>query len=111
MGDETPKGAAKKRLTDAEFRAAVAGREVGEQTIMIAHAVLVEGRKQIEFAQALGLTKGAISQAVARVWDAHQRTLPIGYERVCAVLPGSKAFVVKRWEEAAKRKLKAEKRE
>lgn len=34
-----------------------------------------------------------------------QQSLPSGYVRVAAILPEHQAFIVKKWEEAAKRKL------
>lgn len=33
-------------------------------------------------------------------------SLPNGYVRICAVLPEAQAFIVRKWEEAAKQKLK-----
>ncbi len=95
----------KKRLTEAQFLAAIKGLEIGRQTIDIAQGVLVEGRPQAEFVAALGVTKGAVSQAVSRVWAASRGNLPEGFERVTAVLPAHQAFIVKRWaEDARKRK-------
>lgn len=95
----------KKRLTEAQFQAAIRDLAIGEQTIDIARGVLVEGRPQAEFAASLGLTKGAVSQAVSRVWAAsNQGDLPEGYERVTAVLPTHQAFIVKKWVEDAKKK-------
>jgi len=96
----------KKRLTEAQFQAAIKGLEIGQQTIAIAHGVLVEGRPQAEFVAALGLSKGAVSQAVNRVWTASEGGLPEGYERVTAVLPEHQAFIVRKWEAGAKDKLK-----
>ena len=88
----------KKRLSEAQFQACVNGLEVGQQTIEIARGVLVEGKPQTTFATSLGLTRGAVSQAVNRVWAAHEaKNLPAGYERVSAVLPEHQAFIVKRW--------------
>lgn len=95
----------KKRLTEAQFLAAIKGLEIGQQTIDIARGVLVEGRPQAEFVAALGVTKGAVSQAVSRVWAAAKGNLPEGFERVTAVLPEHQAFIVKKWaEDARKRK-------
>lgn len=107
MGNNQDSEAPRKRLTETEFLEAVAGLDVGPQTVTIARGVLVEGRRQSEYAQSLGLTKGAISQAVGRVWAAHQaKNMPQGYERVCAVLPGHQAFIVKKWGAATKRLIK-----
>ena len=88
----------KKRLSEAQFQACVNGLEVGQQTVEIARGVLVDGKPQTTFASSLGLTRGAVSQAVNRVWAAHEaKNLPAGYERVSAVLPEHQAFIVKRW--------------
>jgi len=107
MGHDKDSESPKKRLTETEFLEAVEGLDVGSQTLTIARGVLVEGRRQSEFAQTLGLSKGAISQAVGRVWSAHQaKNMPDGYERVCAVLPEYRAFLVRKWNEEAKRRLK-----
>lgn len=94
----------KKRLTEAQFQAAIKSLEVGQQTIDIAHGVLVEGRPQATFVAALGLSKGAVSQAVNRVWAATKGNLPEGFERVAAVLPEHQAFIVKKWAADAKKK-------
>ncbi|CAD7741747.1 TrfB transcriptional repressor protein (plasmid) [Xanthomonas hydrangeae] len=95
----------KKRLSDAQFQDAIHGLEVGSQTIEIARGVLVEGKPQATFATALGLSRGAVSQAVHRVWVAFEdRNLPEGYERVTAVLPERQAFIVRKWEADAKKK-------
>lgn len=94
----------KKRLTEAEFQAAIRDLDIGTQTIEIARGVLVEGRPQVEFVKSLGLSKGAVSQAVTRVWAAAGAHLPDGYKRVSVVLPEHQAFIVKKWEADAKRK-------
>lgn len=98
----------KKRLTEAQFQAAIKGLEIGQQTIDIARGVLVDGRPQAEFATSLGLSKGAVSQAVSRVWAAAGESLPEGFERVTAVLPEHQAFIVRKWEANAKRKQEQE---
>ncbi|HPL30973.1 MAG TPA: transcriptional regulator KorA [Anaerolineae bacterium] len=95
----------KKRLTDAEFHEAIKGLDVGSQTLEIARGVLINGTPQKEFAASLGLSKGAISQAVNRVWAAHEeKSLPDGYVLVSAVLPEYRAFIVKKWAEDATKK-------
>jgi hypothetical protein len=95
----------KKRLTDAEFHEAIKGLDVGSQTLEIARGVLINGTPQKEFAASLDLSKGAISQAVNRVWAAHEeKSLPDGYVLVSAVLPEYRAFIVKKWAEDATRK-------
>jgi hypothetical protein len=95
----------KKRLTEGQFHEAVKGLKVGEQTLEIARSVLIDGKPQADFVAQLGLSRGAVSQAVDRVWSAHQaKNLPPGYERVSAVLPEHQAFIVKKWAEDATRK-------
>jgi hypothetical protein len=95
----------KKRLSEAQFQACIKGLEVGQQTIEIAHGVLVMGQPQAQFVTSLGLSKGAVSQAVHRVWAAHAaKELPQGYERVSAVLPERQAYIVKKWAEDAAKK-------
>jgi len=95
----------KKRLTEAQFLEAIKGLEIGKQTREIARGVLVEGKKQAEYVTALGVTKGAVWQAVERVWEAHMiKALPEGFERVTAVLPEHQAFIVKKWAEDAKKR-------
>jgi hypothetical protein len=99
----------KKRLSEAQFQSCIKGLDMGQQTIEIAHGVLVEGLPQKLFAHSLKLSKGAISQAVSRVWSAFEATsLPQGYERVCAILPEHQASIVRKWaEEAQKRETES----
>lgn len=88
----------KKRLTQAQFQRCIKDLDVGKQTIDIAHGVLVQGHPQTYFVSLLKLSKGAISQAVNRVWDAYTETdLPQGYERVSVILPKHQAHIVKMW--------------
>lgn len=95
----------KKRLSQAQFQACIKGLVVGQKTIDIAHGVLVIGQPQASFVASLGLSKGAVSQAVHRVWAAYAaKNLPQGYERVCAVLPAHQAFIVKKWAQDAAKK-------
>lgn len=95
----------KKQLSETQFQACIKGLEVGPQTIEIAHGVLVQGQPQASFVISLGRSKGAVSQAVKRVWTAFETTnLPRGFVRVSAVLPERQAFIVKKWAEDAKNK-------
>lgn len=82
----------KKKLTELEFQVAVAELDLSSRHVEIAREAMVEGRSQIELCQVFQLTKGAISQIVRRVWEAHQ-----GGERVTVVLPKHQAFIVKKW--------------
>lgn len=88
----------KKQLTLEQFQAATKALEMSEKTKEIAKAVLVDGQAQTVVAANHGLTKGAISQTVSRVWAEHEKvSLPGGFERVVAVLPEHQAFIVKKW--------------
>lgn len=95
----------KKRLTDTQFQAAVHGLDVGEQTREIAYGVLVQGMEQAHFVKAKSLSRGAVSQAVSRVWKAHEKKLPRGFERVDVVLPTRQAFIVKQWARDTAKKM------
>lgn len=92
-----------KRLTEGAFLRAIVGLSLATKTVEIVRAVLVDGQRQADVAAVHGLTRGAVSQAVTKVWDASQ--IPPGYERVEAVLPAMQAFQVKQWAKAAERKL------
>src|SRR6476646_2430917 len=95
-----------KRLTEQQFEAAVRllGARVTPQTLSIAKAVLVEGQSQAAFIERLVITRSAISQAVNRVWRAHQRQVPPGHQRLVVVLPDHKAFEIKQWLRGRKRR-------
>ena len=62
----------KKRLTEPQFQEATKGLDVGSQTLETAWGVLIDGKPQKDFAASLGLSRGAISQAVNRVRAAHE---------------------------------------
>lgn len=99
----------KKAVSADQFQKAIKGLDIGAQTIEIAFGVLVEGKSQAAFAEKFALTRGAVSQAVSRVWEAHlAKSLPKGFKVVTAVLPEHQAFIVQRWSEEAKRKLETE---
>jgi hypothetical protein len=93
-----------KRLTLEQFALAVQGLDVSEKTRRIAESVLVHGRAQVDVAAELDLSKGAISQAVDRVWKAAQRQAPDGLERVTVTLPHHQARIVREWEKEAMEK-------
>lgn len=103
------------RLTEEEFKRALLLVRVGKQTQEIAHGVLVEGRPQTEFVRATGLTKGAVSQAVNRVYEAALKArkssgVPPGYKILNNVLlPEAQAYQVEVWAKQAAQKLKRDK--
>lgn len=88
-----------KRLSEDGFQLAIQRLPpaISKRTIDIAYTVLVEGRPQWSVAQYLGVSRGAISQAVKRVWDARYEALPEGFVKVSVVLPEHKAFIVQQW--------------
>jgi hypothetical protein len=94
----------KKRLTEAQFQNAIKHLKIGDQTIKIARGVLVDGEPQAKYVKSYGLTKGAVSQAVKRVWNTAQENTPNGFEKVTAVLPNHQAFIVKKWAKRVKQK-------
>jgi hypothetical protein len=96
----------KKRLTEAQFQECTRDLEVGTQTLTIAHGVLVKGMRQTTFTEQLGLSRGAVSQAVKRIWVAHAtNNLPKGFKLVSVVLPEHQAYIVNKWAESAMKKL------
>lgn len=94
----------KKTLTEQQLQAALTRLNVGPQTVEIARGVLVEKQPQAVYVERLGLTKGAVSQAVNRVWRAHEQTAEAGMVKVTAVLPAHQAYQVKKWVRQAKAK-------
>ncbi len=93
------KGRKLKQLTLAQFERAIQSLTVGQQVVDITKAVLVNGERQLDQAEAYGLTRGAVSQAVNRVWLAAEelKELPDGYEKITVILPEHRAFLVKKW--------------
>lgn len=97
--------AMKKQMTAEQFDQVVKAIEMGDKQREIAKAALVDGVPQTQLASQHGLTKGAVSQTVARVWAEFEKgSLPAGFERISAILPEHQAFIVKRWAEEADRK-------
>jgi predicted transcriptional regulator len=88
----------KTRLTELQFRDAVRNLDLSAQTLAIAHGVLVEGLRQTHFVETLGLTKGAVSQAVSRVREA---AIPKGYRKLIVILPERQAEIVETWAKEA----------
>ncbi|MDD5112914.1 MAG: TrfB-related DNA-binding protein [Methylobacter sp.] len=100
----------KKQLSEAQYQDCIKGLKVGNQTLEIAHGVLVEGKRQIVFVRKLGLSTGAVSQAVNRVWAAHKlKSLPKGYRLVSAVLPEYQVYIVEKWAQIAAKNRESKK--
>ena len=97
----------KKKLSESQFQEAVNNLEVGQRTLRIAYGVLVNGQSQVSFVKSLKLTKGAVSQAVNRIWEAHlEKMEPPGYEKVSVLLPIQRAFIVKKWAKDVEKKIR-----
>jgi hypothetical protein len=94
----------RKRLTKEVFSRVTRGLNVGKQTLDIAYGVLVDGKPQKFFVESLNISRGAVSQAVNRVWDAYKQEVPDGFVRIEVVLPERQAFIVRKWADEAKRK-------
>ncbi len=94
----------KKRLTETQFQEAIKDLKIGDQTIKIARGVLADGEPQANYVKTFGLSKGAVSQAVNRVWNTAQENAPNGFEKITAVLPSHQAFIVKKWAKRVKQK-------
>ncbi|OCG28987.1 hypothetical protein A9G45_01385 [Gilliamella sp. HK2] len=90
----------KKSLTEEQFAIAISKININKKTKGIAYQVLVKGIRQIDLVKQLGMSKGNISQAVNKVFNAYNNSqeIPDGYERVTVILPEHKAFIVKKWE-------------
>lgn len=95
----------KRQLTEEQYQETIKGLDIGSQTREISHGVLVAGLKQSHFVKTLNLTRGAVSQAVTRVWAARAARVPQGFERVSVVLPERQAYIVKEWAKDAEKKL------
>jgi hypothetical protein len=96
-----------KQLTEEQFQRATKDLAMAPKSIEMTRLILVKGRKQIEVAAQYGLTRGAVSQAVTKVWEASQ--VPPGHERVSVVLPKVLAYQVKQWAAEATRTKNKEK--
>lgn len=108
--DKQRKARNERRLTLSQFENAIQSLSVGQRTIDIAKAVLVDGLRQRDQAANYGITGGAVSQIVKKVWDAAQDAaqdakIPAGYEEITVVLPEQRAFLVKKWASEAEKSL------
>lgn len=97
----------KKSLSPTQFQQAVCRLELSQQTLEIAWGVLVEGKPQKHFAVERQLTKGAVSQAVNRVWRSHMdNNVPEGFVKIQSVILKKRhAYQVKKWAEEAQKTL------
>lgn len=94
-----------KRLSLEEFEEAAATLSMNARTRAIAKRVLVHGHSQADLAQHYGVTAGAISQSVGRVWKAHQAIMPRGFERLEVLLLTARVPLVRQWDSEARELL------
>lgn len=88
------------RLTESQLKECLLWLEIrSPKTVTIARKYFVEGLSQRDIAADVGVTKGRVSQVVSLFNRAYRdsKSLPLGYERVEAILPGHKAYLVKQW--------------
>lgn len=86
-----------KRLTPQEFEALRPHLDrLGERNVLAAYAIMVEGRKQIQVAAEMGVSRGFVSSVVCRIWEAHMEhgIRPQGWVNLNVVLPPEMAEVV-----------------
>lgn len=78
-----------RRLTAADFDAAVAGLRITDRSRKLARAVLVDGISTGMTAEAAGVASQSVSQAVGRVYSAHLARIgaPEGWETVVVTVP------------------------
>jgi predicted transcriptional regulator len=99
----------KKRLTAQEFetiRPYLSSRSK-DRNIQAIYEHLVDGRKQTDIADELGITKKAVSQMVNKVWQLHieRGERPDGWTSISVTLPADMAEMVKDMERKARENL------
>jgi transposase len=88
-----------KQLTEDQFKQAISGLTINPRTINIARSVLVDGKQQRDMMKEFGLSRGAVSSSVKRVWEEHIKLemLEMKGESLTVILPPHQAFIVKKW--------------
>lgn len=96
----------RRRLKADEFKAATERLTISARSEQMARRVLVEGDLQATVANEYGVTVGAVSHQIRRIWQAHceMQEVPPGHERITAVIPTEKAEIVRTWERESRRK-------
>lgn len=78
-------------ISQAEFERASARSRMAPTTLVLVHAVLVKGEKQIDVARKAKVTRAWISEAVGKfrnaIDEAEKLTLPPGWETDTVSLP------------------------
>ncbi|MCG7556054.1 MULTISPECIES: TrfB-related DNA-binding protein [Pseudoalteromonas] len=97
----------KLKISEADFLNYRSKSSLSEKTLDIAYSGLVLGVANKDIAEKFEVTKGAVTQAIARVKkDMGLTLIPSGFERVTAILPEHQAYQVRLWEEKASNKIK-----
>ncbi|HAT2492397.1 TPA: hypothetical protein I8220_003724 [Aeromonas hydrophila] len=76
----------KKSMTEEQFSQAAQRTTLRPHTIAMAYDVVVRGMTQSLVAKNYSVSKGAVSQVVKRIWDAH---IPPGFTFIAVSLPFS----------------------
>ena len=74
----------KKLMTEEQFYQEAQRTTLRPHTIAMAHDVVVRGMTQALVAKNYSVSKGAVSQVVKRIWDAHT---PPGFTFIAVSLP------------------------
>lgn len=92
-------------MTKRDFEGTVKRLNISDRGIDMARRVLVAGEQHAVVAADFNVTIGAVSHQVSRVWRTYVDALeiPLGHQRICAVLPVDKAEIVRTWERDARR--------
>ncbi|MND24022.1 TrfB transcriptional repressor protein [compost metagenome] len=99
-----------KRMSERQFNAAADSLRIREESLQIAHQVLVLGKSQANVATEYQVSKSAVCQLVSRVWKA---ALPDGFVTVTVSVPTTLGNVLERFsaiavKEAASQELTEE---
>lgn len=91
----------RRRLKAREFDALTRRLDMTDRTVQLARRVMVGGETHRSVAGDAGVTRPAVSQHVARVWQAYldgiEDNLPDAYQRVTAILTHEQAGIVAAW--------------
>ncbi len=74
----------KKTMTDEQFYQAAQRTTLRPHTIAMARDVIVRGMTQAQVAKNYSVSKGAVSQVVKQIWDAH---IPPGFTFIAVSVP------------------------
>jgi FixJ family two-component response regulator len=98
----------KKRLTAQEFETIRPHlSKLKERNVQAIYQILVEGRKQADIADELGITKVWVNQMVGLAWKLHieHGDRPEGWTSISVSLPPDMAEIVKDMERKARENL------